>query len=153
MVWLKDSGMKKQYWGEAIMTAAYIRDMVSIKQHPETTPYPATYKNKPDHLSLKIFGSICYAHVPKATRKKLDNTGIKCRFLGYSEDQKGYRLLQEDTNKIIYSRRIIWNETYQPAISQRHEINFEETVAPIKEEMGQENKIPVNNVQQSDVFI
>jgi hypothetical protein len=150
---LQDSGMKKQYWGEAIMTAAHIRNMVSTKQHPETTPYQATYKNKPNHLSLKIFGSICYAHVPKATRKKLDNTGIKCRFLGYSEDQKGYRLLQEDTNKIIYSRSIIWNETNQPVISQRHEVNFEETVAPIKEEMGQENKIPARNAQQSDEYI
>ncbi len=34
---LQDSGMKKQYWGEAIKTAAYIRNMVSTSQHPENT--------------------------------------------------------------------------------------------------------------------
>jgi hypothetical protein len=147
---LQDSGMGKQYWGEAIKTAAHIRNMVSTSQHPETTPYQATYKNKPDHLSLKVFGSICYAHVPKASRKKLDNTGIKCRFLGYSEDQKGYRLLQEGTNKIMHSRSIIWHETSQPSPSRRHEINFEETTVPIKEEWSQEQQVPVNNEHQSE---
>jgi hypothetical protein len=41
---------------------------------------------------LKVFGCVAYAHVPDELRKKLDNKGHKCIFVGYSEDTKAYKL-------------------------------------------------------------
>ena len=107
-MYVDDSGMNKQYWGEAIITAAYTRNMISSKSNQSSTPYEEVFKKKPDFNLLQIFGSTCYAHVPKATRKKLDNTGIKCRFLGHASDQKGFRLLVDGTNRVITSRSVTW---------------------------------------------
>ncbi|CAL9017644.1 unnamed protein product [Prunus brigantina] len=39
-----------------------------------------------------MFGSICYAHVHKNLRHKLEENSEKCIFVGYNSHTKGYRL-------------------------------------------------------------
>ena len=41
---------------------------------------------------LRLFGCLAYMHVAKDQRSKLDNKSKPCIFLGYSEDEFGYRL-------------------------------------------------------------
>ena len=65
---------------------------------------------KPSVSHLKIFGCICYAHVPSEKRIKLDEKSQKCVFLGYSDVTKGYRLLYVKTNKFVVSRDVIFDE-------------------------------------------
>ena len=87
---LKDSGMDKKYWAEAIKTAAYVRNRIGNEVNKGKSPYEATMKQVPDLSFLRVFGCICYAHVPKQRRSKLDDTSVKCHMLGYAEDQKAY---------------------------------------------------------------
>ena len=49
-----------------------------------------------------------YAHIPDVNRTKLDE---KLRFVGYSTQSKGYRLLSEKTSSVIIRRDVIFNET------------------------------------------
>jgi len=53
---------------------------------------------------LKVFGSITYAHVPKATRSKLDDKVVKTIFIGYKHE--GYKLFNPMTKKVIVSRDV-----------------------------------------------
>ena len=53
----------------------------------------STLDQKPDLESMRVFGCICYAHVPKQKRTKLSDVAMKCRMLGYAEDQKAYRVM------------------------------------------------------------
>lgn len=39
----------------------------------------------------KIFGYICYVHIPKLERFKLDPNALKYIFLDYGIDKKGYK--------------------------------------------------------------
>ena len=130
---LTDSGMHKKYWAEAMVTAADTRNMISSKANQDTTPYEAMTGRVPDHASLRVFGCACFAHIPKANRKKLDNTGVKCRFLGYGRYQKGYRLMQE-SGKILYSRSIIWAEKDEPLEESDSDSDGEYETRPRKEE-------------------
>lgn len=57
---------------------------------------------------MRVFGCMAYSRVPDPLRTKLDNKGIKCRFIGYTEN--GYRLWQEDKNKSVHSRNVIFDE-------------------------------------------
>ena len=59
---------------------------------------------------LRVFGSTCYAHVPKEIRHKLDETSEKCIFMGYSSKSKGYRLFNLKKNKLIICRDALFNE-------------------------------------------
>ena len=61
-----------------------------------------------DHM--RVFGAQCYAHVAKEKRKKLDDTGVRCFFLGYAKDQKAYRLLKADDGSIVISRSVTFVE-------------------------------------------
>ena len=52
---------------------------------------------------LRIFGAICYKHIPDQLRLKLDDKGELMVFLGYHETG-GYRLFDPRTKKIAISR-------------------------------------------------
>jgi hypothetical protein len=65
-----------------------------------------------DHL--RIFGSVAYAHVAKALRKKLDPKSIKTVFVEYCTETKGYRLWDSKRRRIIVSRDVIFDELATP---------------------------------------
>ena len=49
-------------------------------------------------------------HVAKDQRSKLDNKSKPCIFLGYSEDEFGYRLWDLLDKKVVQSRAIVFME-------------------------------------------
>jgi hypothetical protein len=67
------------------------------------------YGFKPKVNNLRVFGSTCYALVPKEKITKLENKSMKCIFIGYSDEKKGYRLLSD--GKFIVSIDVIFDET------------------------------------------
>ena len=98
------------------------------------TPKEAWSAHKPSVEYFKVFGCICYAHVPDETRTKLDNKNMKYIFLGVSEESKAYRVYNPATKRIIVSRDVQfdegkfweWNSTTQPEIL----TDIEETETP-----------------------
>ena len=59
---------------------------------------------------LRVFGCLAYVHVAKDQRSKLDNKSKPCIFLGYSEDEFGYRMWDLLDKNVIRSRDIIFME-------------------------------------------
>ena len=55
---------------------------------------------------------MCYAYIPEVSKKgKLSNKAEKLRFIGYSLQTKGYRLIDESTSKVLVRRDVIFNES------------------------------------------
>ena len=52
-----------------------------------------------------------HCHVANDERRKLDSKSRKCIFLGYSDNQKGYRLYDLERKRIVNSRDVVFNET------------------------------------------
>ena len=52
----------------------------------------------------------CLSHIPDQKRRKLDDKGEKCIFLGVSEQSKAYKLYNPITKKIVISRDVIFDE-------------------------------------------
>jgi hypothetical protein len=59
-----------------------------------------------------VFGSIAWAHIPDEKRKALQPKSEKHIFVGYSEDVKGYRLLQTHCNEIFIRRDVNVDENH-----------------------------------------
>ncbi|PNX60087.1 hypothetical protein L195_g060011, partial [Trifolium pratense] len=59
---------------------------------------------------LRVFGCVAYVHISDQGRNKLDPKSKKCTFIGYGEDEFGYRLWDDENKKIIRSRDVIFNE-------------------------------------------
>lgn len=107
---LHEKGLPKIFWGEAVNTAVYLLNRCPTKALANKTPFEAWSKRKPSVNHLKVFGCICYAHVPKELRHKLDEVSEKCIFVGYSTQSKGYRLYNLKTNKLVISRDVLFDE-------------------------------------------
>ena len=110
---LAQAGLPERFWAEAVATAAYLRNRATTRALKEkTTPYEKWYGRKPDLSHLRVFGCMAYAYIPDANRKgKLSKKAEKLRFIGYSLQTKGYRLIDEDTSKVIIRRDVIFNES------------------------------------------
>ena len=76
----------------------------------DMTPEEAWSGRRPIVDHFRIFGCIAYAHIPDVKRKKLDDKGEKCVFLGVSDYSKAYKLYNPVTKKIVISRDVIFDE-------------------------------------------
>jgi transposase InsO family protein len=102
--------MPLSFWGEAINTAVYVLNRVSSRTLHGDTPYTKWYGIKPDVSYFRVFGSLCYAHIPKPLRQKLDSKARECIFVGYCSTSKAYRLWCPRKKKIIVARNVIFDE-------------------------------------------
>ena len=75
------------------------------------TPYEMWHGHIPSVKHFKVFGSTCYALIPKVQRGKLGARSRKCIFLGYSNTSKGHRLYDEVNMKFVVSRDVIFLES------------------------------------------
>ena len=75
------------------------------------TPFEVWVGYKPSVLNLKVFGCICYTHIPEAKRDKLDKKAEAGIFIGYSSITKGYRIYQPVAKKITVSRDVRFDES------------------------------------------
>ena len=102
--------MPKQFWAEAVAWTSYILNQCPTKSVKNKTPHEAWSGKKPTVEHLRVSGCIAYAQVPKARRKKLDDRGEKCIFIGYSTHSKAYKLYNPTTKKVLESRDVIFSE-------------------------------------------
>lgn len=88
---LKSKRLPNFMWGEAVLTTTYILNLSSTKRLKGITPEEAWSEVKPNVTHLKIFGSICYKHVPDQLRKKLNDKRLPLILVRYNST-KGYNL-------------------------------------------------------------
>jgi transposase InsO family protein len=107
---IQSKGLSLKYWAEAINFENYIVNRTPTKDIKNIILEEAWTKMKSDVSHFRVFGSIAWAHIPDEKRKELQPKSEKCIFFGYSEDVKGYRLLQTHCNKIINRRDVKFDE-------------------------------------------
>ena len=65
---------------------------------------------KPEVGHLRIFGHSVYIHVPKEKRTKLEPSGKKGTFVGYSESSKAYIIYIPGSKQIKVSKDVTFEE-------------------------------------------
>ena len=104
------AGLPKMFWAEAVNTAAYLIDRGPSIPLDGKIP-EEVWSGKEVNLShLRVFGCISYVHIDSAERSKLEAKSNKCVFVGYGDDEFGYRFWDYENRKIIRSRDVIFNE-------------------------------------------
>ncbi|KAL0404121.1 UNVERIFIED_CONTAM: Retrovirus-related Pol polyprotein from transposon TNT 1-94 [Sesamum radiatum] len=102
--------LPKSFWGEAVNTACYlINRSPSVPLNFEVPERLWTGKD-PTYSHVRVFGCLSYAHVSKELRQKLDARTIPCIFIGYGNEEFGYRLWDPKEKKVIRSRDVVFHE-------------------------------------------
>lgn len=120
------------------------------------TPEEAWHGRKPAVDHFRIFGCIAYAHVPDEKRKKLDDKGEKCVFLGIREVSKAYKLFNPLTKKIITSKDVIfdeqntWNWSKNCSRQQLLPVFFDGENEEERQQQPLQQQIPIANVPENE---
>ncbi|GKV31082.1 hypothetical protein SLEP1_g39821 [Rubroshorea leprosula] len=107
---LRMATLPKPFWGEAVNTAVYL-----INQSPSVPlnfeiPEKAWTGKDVGYSHLRVFGCKAFMHVPKEQRSKLDDKTIPCIFVGYGDEEFGYRLWDPEKKKTVRSRDVVFHE-------------------------------------------
>ena len=75
-------------WAEAAVTTVYGQNRSPHEILKNMTPEETFTRVKPKVGHFRIFGCLVYLHVPKEKRSKLDPSGRKGTFVGFSESSE-----------------------------------------------------------------
>jgi hypothetical protein len=115
---LIDSHVPRHFWSDAVVTAVYLLNRMPSQVLNFQTPLQMLSKHcpLPSILMLppRIFGCVAFVHLHKNQRTKLDPCALRCIFLGYGSNQKGYRCYNPKTKRTYITMDVTFleSETY-----------------------------------------
>ena len=107
---LYDQDMPKFLWAEACNTTVYVQNKVPHNALGKIALESVFTGRKPEVSHFRIFGSVAYYHVPEEKRKKLDRTTEKGYILGYSENDKAYKIYIHGIKKFVVRQDVKFME-------------------------------------------
>ncbi|GMF72324.1 unnamed protein product [Phytophthora fragariaefolia] len=131
---LEHAGLSKSYWGEAVVTATFLRNRCPTRSTThDTSPHQVWTGKKPLLANLKVFGCHAYVTVPKEKRTKFDARSVRCRFLAYSEHEKAYRFEEMKSGRVLVNRDAQFMEDVFDG--GRRRLDQEEAVVELRDEV------------------
>ncbi|KAJ0490449.1 putative RNA-directed DNA polymerase [Helianthus annuus] len=101
-----EANLPTRFWGECILTVAYVINRLPSDVIDNKTPYEVLYNQDPSYEHMRVFGCLAYY---KSTERRGDKFEVRGRpgvFLGYPPGTKGYKVYDARHNKIIISRDV-----------------------------------------------
>jgi hypothetical protein len=112
MVWmmLDKHRTPRRFWADAIGTACYISNQIFLCLILNLTPFELCFGCKPSVSHLKSFGCKCFVlkHVNPSKFESLSSNGI---LLGYTPHARSYKVFNLDTNAVVKSCDVTFDET------------------------------------------
>ena len=94
-------------WAEAMNTACYIHNRVTIRYGTASTLYEIWKGRKPTSKYFHVFRSKCYIIEDREKRKKMDPKSEEGIFLGYSSNSRAYRVYYSRNKTMMESVNVV----------------------------------------------
>ncbi|RDX71652.1 hypothetical protein CR513_48974, partial [Mucuna pruriens] len=96
------------YWGETVLTATYLINKLSTQVLNSISPIKhmfSFFPSSPLMLSLpsRVFGCVAFVHSHHPHRGKLDLRAVKCVFISYSSNKKGFKCYHSLSRRFFVS--------------------------------------------------
>ncbi|GJS52033.1 retrovirus-related pol polyprotein from transposon TNT 1-94 [Tanacetum coccineum] len=111
---LNEQSILQKFWCNAVDTSTYILNRILIRLILRKTPYEIFRGRKPSLEYFKVFGSKCFILNTKDHLNKFDPKSYECVFLGYSQNNKAYVVLNKHTMKFKESLNVTFDESPPP---------------------------------------
>jgi hypothetical protein len=141
---IHDQSLHMTLWAEACMTTIYVQNRSPHQILKNITPEEAFTKVKLEIGHFRIFGCPVYLHVPKEKRSKLEPSGIKGIFVGYSESSKSYQIYIPGQRQIEVRRDVTFEEelAFHKSGEAQMEIDSETIPSPPSTDQRDKDIIP-----------
>ena len=100
---LEDANMPNKFWGEAVLTANFVQNRLPTRSK-NLIPFEIWEGKKVDMLQFEIFGADAHVLIPAQCRKKLSKKTEVLKFVGYSDESKALRFLDQKKMRVVISR-------------------------------------------------
>ncbi|RVW32186.1 Retrovirus-related Pol polyprotein from transposon RE2 [Vitis vinifera] len=107
---LLESSVPSMFWVEALKTATHLINRLPSQVLHMESPYFRLFAKQPSYDHLRIFGCVCFVHLPPHERHKLSAQSVRCAFLGYNMCQKGFVCYDPTLHRTRISRNVIFFE-------------------------------------------
>ena len=102
------------FWSYAIRTAIHVYNVTPIAKDEFKTPKKMWSGLTPNISHLCIFGCSAYVTINKKKRRKLDLKSQEMTFIGYEPGSKGYQFWDKDSQSIVISHDVKFDESKFP---------------------------------------
>ena len=120
-----DQDLRASVLVEAANTTVYVQSRCHHAILDQKTLEEVFISEKSDVGHLRIFGCLVYIYVPKEKRTKMEPSGKKGIFVGYSETSKAYRVYVLGQRQIEVSRDVTFDEDATFLRSRESQLDFE----------------------------
>ncbi|GKC20316.1 retrovirus-related pol polyprotein from transposon TNT 1-94 [Tanacetum coccineum] len=112
---LNEQSLPQKFCCNAVDTSTYILNRILIRSILGKTPYELLRGRKPTLDYFRVFGSKCFILNTRDYLTKFDLKSYEGVFLGYSQNNKAYIILNKHTTKVEESLNVTFDETPPPS--------------------------------------
>jgi hypothetical protein len=120
----------RRFWVEAVSTACYVSNRIYLRVHKKKTRYELMHDRTPKVSHFHVFGCKCFILKKGNKLDKFEARSVDGIFFGYAAHSRAFCVLNLETNQIVETCEVTFDET-QP----RSQLVFE---CAGDEELGEE---------------
>ncbi|CAL1357037.1 unnamed protein product [Linum trigynum] len=125
------AGLPVRFWGECVLTATYLINRLPSSVLAGKTPFEVLLGRVPTYTHLHAFGCLAYAKDTSSGLDKFAPRGRRGVFVGYPNSQKGYRIYDLASRRIITSRDVHFVESEFPFLRPTAELPSNTTLPAV----------------------
>jgi hypothetical protein len=107
---LDEHGTPRRFWADAISTACYVSNWIFLHSILLLTPFELRFGRKPSVSHFRPFGCKCFV-LKRGNLDKFESRSFDGILLGYTPHGRSYRVYSFDTNTVVESCDVTFDET------------------------------------------
>jgi hypothetical protein len=101
----------RRFWAEAVNTARYVSNRTYLRVHKKKTCYGLMHGHTPKVSHFHVFGCKCFILKKEKKFYKFEARLVDGIFFGYASHSRAYRVLNLETNQIVETSEVTFDET------------------------------------------
>jgi hypothetical protein len=101
----------RRFWTEAVNTACYVSNRIYLRVYKKKTCYELMHGRIPKVSHFHVFGCKCFILKKGKKLDKFEARSVDGIFFGYASHSKAYCVLNLETNQIVETCEVTFDET------------------------------------------
>jgi hypothetical protein len=108
---LDEHSTSRRFWAEAVNTACYVSNRIYLRVHKKKTCYELMHGRTTKVSHFNVFGCKCFILKKGKKLDKFEARSVDGIFFGYASHSRAYRVLNLETNQIMETCEVTFDET------------------------------------------